>query len=87
MDIQEITQNMSQTIDDNRYDWLGDGIYFGENNLARAWQYAEIARKRKNSLIKTPYVFNTFANLKIWGEGNEVRFPETQGFREIRFAQ
>jgi hypothetical protein len=24
---------------------------------------------------------NTFANVKIWGEGNEVRFPETQQYR------
>ena len=24
----------------NLYDWLGNGIYFWENNLARAWEWA-----------------------------------------------
>jgi hypothetical protein len=48
---------------DNQYDWLGDGIYFWENNLARAWQYAETARARKNSSIKTPYVLGAILEL------------------------
>jgi len=26
---------------ENDYDWLGNGIYFWENNLKRAWQFAE----------------------------------------------
>ena len=25
---------------ENEYDWLGNGIYFWENNLKRAWQFA-----------------------------------------------
>lgn len=26
---------------DNSYDWLGNGIYFWENNLVRAWEWAK----------------------------------------------
>jgi len=29
------------TPSENEYDWLGSGIYFRENNLKRAWQFAE----------------------------------------------
>ncbi len=29
------------TPSDNEYDWLGNGIYFWESNLKRAWQFAE----------------------------------------------
>jgi hypothetical protein len=45
---------------DNQYDWLGDGIYFWENNLARA---SETAKTRKNSSIKTPYVLGAILEL------------------------
>ena len=35
--------------------------------------------KRIKHTITTKIAFyNTFANARIWGEGNEVRFPETQ---------
>ncbi|EWH08985.1 hypothetical protein DS2_14914 [Catenovulum agarivorans DS-2] len=40
----------------NKYDWLGSGIYFWENNLERAKQYAIQDSKRKNSSIKEPFV-------------------------------
>lgn len=26
----------------NSYDWLGHGVYFWENNLDRAWEFAEV---------------------------------------------
>ncbi len=38
----------------NDYDWLGNGIYFWENNEERAWQWAKELAKRKNSQIKKP---------------------------------
>lgn len=32
----------------NDYDWLGNGIYFWENNEERAWQWAkDLAKKEK----------------------------------------
>ncbi|MCU4677301.1 hypothetical protein N7931_16885 [Catenovulum sp. 2E275] len=40
----------------NKYDWLGSGVYFWENNLERAKQYAIQDSKRKNSSIKEPFV-------------------------------
>ena len=40
----------------NDYDWLGNGIYFWENNEERAWQWAKDLAKRRNSQIKEPAV-------------------------------
>lgn len=42
----------------NNYDWLGNGIYFWENNEERAWQWAKELSKRSNSSIKTPAVID-----------------------------
>ncbi len=36
----------------NNYDWLGHGIYFGENNESRALQYATEMLSRKKSKSK-----------------------------------
>lgn len=36
-------------ISDNPWDWLGPGIYFWENNIERAWQWAEDLCQRKGS--------------------------------------
>ena len=40
----------------NDYDWLGNGIYFWENNEERALEWAVEMSKRKNSTIKSPAV-------------------------------
>lgn len=42
----------------NDYDWLGNGIYFWENNLARAWQWA-----KDNPKIKSPAVIGAVLDL------------------------
>lgn len=47
----------------NDYDWLGNGIYFWENNEERAWQWATECAKRKNSTIKTPSVVGAIIDL------------------------
>ena len=47
----------------NDYDWLGNGIYFWEHNLERAWQWANDSAKRKSSSIKTPAVIGAVINL------------------------
>lgn len=47
----------------NSYDWLGNGIYFWENNYQRAIQYAVEDSKRANSSIKTPFVLGTILDL------------------------
>ena len=47
----------------NEYDWLGPGIYFWENNLERARQYAEEDRKRSDTKIKDPFVLGAVLEL------------------------
>lgn len=47
----------------NSYDWLGEGIYFWENNYARAKEYAEAASKRRGSTIKDPFVLGSIIDL------------------------
>ena len=47
----------------NGYDWLGNGIYFWENNEERAWQWAKDLAKRKNSQIKEPAVVGAIIDL------------------------
>ena len=47
----------------NKYDWLGPGIYFWENNLERANQYAQQDSKRPDSRIKEPFVLGTVLEL------------------------
>ena len=47
----------------NAYDWLGHGVYFWENSLERAKQYAVDDKKRKNSKIKKPFVIGAIIDL------------------------
>lgn len=47
----------------NDYDWLGNGIYFWENNEERALEWAIQLSKRKNSKIKTPSVIGAIIDL------------------------
>ena len=47
----------------NDYDWLGNGIYFWENNEARALQWAQELSKRKGSTIKHPAVIGSIVDL------------------------
>ena len=49
----------------NDYDWLGNGIYFWENNEERAWQWAKDLAKRRNSQIKEPAVVGAIIDLNI----------------------
>jgi hypothetical protein len=47
----------------NDYDWLGNGIYFWENNYERAIQYAKEDSTRKDSKIKKPFVLGAIIDL------------------------
>lgn len=42
----------------NKYDWLGNGMYFWEQNLERAWQWA-----KENKKIKEPAVIGAVIEL------------------------
>lgn len=47
----------------NSYDWLGHGVYFWENSLERARQYAEEDSRRRRSPIKEPFVLGAVIDL------------------------
>ena len=48
----------------NRYDWLGNGIYFWENNQQRAQAFAtELKEQRSNSKVKIPAVLGAVIDL------------------------
>ena len=40
----------------NSYDWLGNGMYFWEQNLERAWQWAQESAENAHSSVKDPAV-------------------------------
>jgi hypothetical protein len=48
----------------NRYDWLGNGIYFWDNNPERALEWAIELSKKKNATIKNPAVVGVIIDLK-----------------------
>lgn len=52
---------------ENRYDWLGSGIYFWEGNPGRAWQFAEDAagpqRQITKGTVKNPFVVGAVIDL------------------------
>lgn len=50
-------------ISKNDYDWLGNGIYFWENNEERALDWAIQLSKRKGSSIKHPSVIGAIIDL------------------------
>ena len=54
---------------ENRYDWLGNGIYFWENNYERAFQFAKDLKenppKGKENTIITPSVLGVVLDLGI----------------------
>ncbi|MGO8764325.1 MAG: hypothetical protein ACLQSR_04215 [Limisphaerales bacterium] len=40
----------------NRYDWLGSGVYFWEDNPHMAWAWARHTAKKQTQIIRTPAV-------------------------------
>lgn len=47
----------------NKYDWLGNGIYFWEQNLGRAWEWAKKSSEKSKGKIKTPAVIGAVIDL------------------------
>ena len=51
---------------ENGWDWLGNGIYFWEQNPQRAWQYAlenSNGRQFNKKKIETPFVLGAIVEL------------------------
>lgn len=55
--------NESLKPSNNDYDWLGNGIYFWEQDLNRAWEWAENSQKRTRGKVKTPAVIGAAIDL------------------------
>lgn len=52
----------------NEYDWLGEGIYFWENDPNRAWEFASEAAAKPHlskGHIKTPFVVGAVIDLGL----------------------
>jgi len=45
----------------NEYDWLGQGVYFWEYGLQRAYEWAEVQKKRGR--VETPFVLGAYISL------------------------
>lgn len=49
----------------NDYDWLGNGMYFWEQNLERAWEWANSGRTNPKLHIDTPAVIGAVIDLGV----------------------
>lgn len=59
-----VSQNTTDLkISENAWDWLGNGIYFWENNYDRALEWAKHESKKKDSKIKKPAVLGAVISL------------------------
>lgn len=75
----------------NKWDWLGEGIYFWEQNPMRALEYAEecAARKQFNKKpIKTPFVLGTIIELGhclnlVDSESLEILSAAYEGLKKV----
>ena len=47
----------------NSYDWLGNGMYFWEQNLERAWEWAKSGRTNPKLNIQNPAVIGAVIDL------------------------
>ena len=50
----------------NKYDWLGNGLYFWENDPLRAWEFAEAQNRKPHTStghVKTPFVVGAVIDL------------------------
>jgi hypothetical protein len=52
----------------NKHDWLGNGIYFWENDPLRAWEFAQEQKKKpltSKGHVKTPFVLGAVIDLGL----------------------
>ena len=75
----------------NDYDWLGNGMYFWENNRQRALEFAQelkkIPRQQKSS-IKTPAVLGAVIDMGFCLDLLDTEFLKLvhQSFKALRFS-
>lgn len=60
---QVIAGNETLKPSENTYDWLGNGIYFWENNPLRALKYAQVLKLKSRKKINEPAVVGAIIDL------------------------
>lgn len=69
----------------NSYDWIGNGIYFWENNPARALEYAKVIMKYPER-VRNPIKEPAFSSVRaMFTEGKDVY--NGAGFKEKNHIQ
>lgn len=58
-----VLQSKELSPSNNRWDWIGHGIYFWEQSYSRAMEFARAASRRKNSQITKPAVIGAVLDL------------------------
>ena len=79
-----LTGNDELIPSNNSWDWLGNGIYFWEQNPLRALEYAEESSKHiqfNRIPVNTPFVLGAIIEL-----GNCLNLVETQSLQILRTA-
>lgn len=66
---------------ENDYDWLGNGIYFWENNHERALHFAEELRDNPKSSVKEPAVLGAVIDL-----GECLDLLDSKFLKEIKIS-
>ena len=79
--IKILNKEMDFKSSNNNYDWLGNGIYFWENNFQRAEEYAIEDSKRASSKIKKPFTLGAVIDL-----GNCFDLLEHQNLEFLKYA-
>lgn len=74
-----VTRKQPLKFSDNKYDWLGSGIYFWENSPERAMDWATLLRKRKR--LRRPAVVGAVIDL-----GNCLNLLDRQYLKVVRAA-
>lgn len=57
--------NARLKVSTNSYDWLGEGIYFREHGLHRAYEWAVEQARRRKAVIKNPSVLAARIDLGV----------------------
>ncbi|HSZ59272.1 MAG TPA: hypothetical protein VK797_26760 [Tepidisphaeraceae bacterium] len=74
-----VTRKQALKFSDNKYDWLGSGIYFWENSPERAMEWATLLRIRKR--LRRPAVVGAVIDL-----GNCLNLLDRQYLKVVRAA-
>jgi len=69
----------------NKHDWLGNGIYFWENDPLRAWEFAEDQKKKpytSKGHVKNPFVLGAVIDLGLC-----LNLADRKALDELKVAQ